>query len=112
MPAVAKMLLAGQQMIDMRQVTDCVVRMIGDKRIMGRMVALGPGMEEDVDIGGGLEEVETFSRRAVKAINLKYNGKIFFMRWGRIGWDIFLLLAGLFWATMMVKLRTWFMGNR
>lgn len=93
MPQIVKTLLVGQPLLELEHLVDSVVRMVGDERIAGRVLALGPqGWSEDVEVGGGLEEVEAFSRRAVRALNMQYRGTIFLEKWGRIMRDICLLL--------------------
>ena len=93
MPQIVKTLLVGQPLLELELVVDNVIRMVGDERIAGRMLALGPqGWSEDVEVGGGLEEVETFSRRAVRALNMQYRGTVFLDKWGRIIRDVCLLL--------------------
>lgn len=102
MPQIVKTLLVGQPLVELEDVVDSVIRMVGDERIVGRVLALGPqGWSEDVEVGGGLEEVETFSRRAVRALNMQYRGTMFLEKWGRIIRDVcILLLAWLCLATL------------
>ena len=66
MPQIVKTLLVFQPLLKLEHVVDNVIRMVGDERIAGRMLALGPqGWSEDVEVGGGLEEVETSFKEGV-----------------------------------------------
>jgi len=111
MATVVSMMVLGHQLVDMEQCTNTVVRFCGDDRIMGRMVAVGPGMEEDVDIGGGLKEIEVFSRRAVKALNVAYRTGWWFNRYQRILKDLIILVVGLIWVNWVLGVRDWVFGH-
>ncbi|KAF8418874.1 hypothetical protein EV426DRAFT_539226 [Tirmania nivea] len=111
MPTAVSMLMVGHQLVDMDQCTNLVVRFCGDNKIMGRMVAIGPNMEEDVEIGGGLEEIEVFSRRAVKALNVAYRTSWWFNRYGRIVRDLIVLVLGLVWVNWVLGFRDWVFGR-
>ncbi|KAF8470658.1 hypothetical protein BDZ91DRAFT_846978 [Kalaharituber pfeilii] len=106
MPNSIKLVMAGQQMVKLDHVVDGIVRLVGDEEIMGRVLAVGPcGVAEDVEVGGGLEDVETFSRRVVKVLNGMYWGGVWWERWGRIVRDVIAVLV--VWIGMWVaaKLR-------
>lgn len=111
MATAVSMMVVGHQLIDMDQCTNIIVRLCGDNTIMGRMVAVGPNMEEDVEIGGGLEEIEVFSRRAVKALNVGYRTTWWFNRYGRILRDLIVLILGLIWVNWVLGLRDWVFGR-
>lgn len=105
MPGVVRFLLVGQPIVSMDQTVNCIVRLVADESIAGRLVAVGPDMEDDVDVGGGLTEIETFSRRAVKALNIKYHGPIFLAKWWRVLKDGFIFAFSLFWVGVILKWR-------
>lgn len=111
MPAAVGLMVVGHQLVDMDKCTNIVVRFCGDDRIKGRMVAVGPDMEMDVEIGGGLEEIEVFSRRAVKALNVAYRTTWWFNRYGRILRDLIILFVGLIWVNWVLGFRDWLFGH-
>lgn len=112
MATAVSMLLVGHQLVNMEQCTNTVIRLCGDDSIMGRMVAIGPGMEEDVEIGGGLQEIEVFSRRAVKALNVAYRTGWWLDRYGRILRDLVVLFVGLIWVNWVLGFRDWMFGTK
>lgn len=111
MPAIVKVLLAGQQTVSLDDLVDVIVRLTADRGIMGRMVAVGPGgWAEDVEVGGGLEEVETFGRRVVKVLNGRYWGNHWWRRWGRLFKDITMVLVVAVFGNLAILF--WRIGGR
>ncbi|KAI5805273.1 hypothetical protein DFH27DRAFT_550337 [Peziza echinospora] len=108
MPASVRLLLAGQAMISMDEMALCVVRMVGDESIRGRMLAVGPeGWQEDVEVGGEAEEWETFGRRAVGALNAKWKAQTLWSRWGSVAGDVVRILAGMTAVGVAAKVGGW-----
>lgn len=94
MPNSVRLLLSGQQMVEMDHLTGQMIRMCGDERVAGRMLAVGPqGFVEDVDVGS-LDEVENFSRRVVNVLNMKYRSGMWWEKWGRIIRDAAIVILG------------------
>ena len=105
MPNIVRLMLAGQEITPVNTLVDSMVRLIADEGIKGRILAVGPGIEEDVDLGGGLDAVETFSRRAVRMLNTAYWGRHWWKRWGRIIRDAILVVVA--WGVAIVALKFW-----
>lgn len=106
LPSSVRVLLAGQALVALPHVTACIVRLCVDQRVAGRVLAVGPeGYAADVDIGGGLESIETFARRVVKVLNARYWGSGWWERWGAFLRDILIVVVGWIGLFVLGKLR-------
>lgn len=92
LPIAAKALLAGLELARLDDVVESVARLVCDEAVAGRCLMVAPrGSGGIVEVGvDEMEQVEVFSRRVVRALNLEARTRA--RGWIGTLWDLLVLL--------------------
>lgn len=92
LPIAAKALLAGLELARLEDVVESVARLVCDEGVAGRCLMVAPrGSGGIVEVGvDEMEQVEVFSRRVVRALNLEARTRA--RGWIGTFWDLLVLL--------------------
>lgn len=92
LPIAAKALLAGLELARLDDVVESVARLVCDEAVAGRCLMVAPrGSGGIVEVGvDEMEQVEVFSRRVVRALNLEARTRA--RGWIGTFWDLLVLL--------------------